>query len=225
MPESLPEVLPVPPRSRSRRDEEEDKRPRRPRRRDDEDEPQPPRRRKRSLSIQQMDDRVKAFLVGGLVLVVLVSVGIWYTMRTVRRSPFRNQMASYLAQPTATADLNAPRKPVKRMVVVDPNEQDLDDLHFDLPDDLRAATPADVTTVVWLRWNQATVGTYSSGGNAYQWSCDVMVIDLPTRTTIGSQHFDGAPPPARVSGKRGQSHSGDKPTQAILNYLQSFPRS
>jgi hypothetical protein len=172
-----------------------------------------------------MDNRVKVFLIAGLVGIVLVGVGVWYTVRSVRRGPFRDQMAVYLAQPANTADANGPRKTVKRMVVVDPNEKDLDDLHFDLPEDLRAAKPEDVTTVVWLRWDKATVGTYTSGGSAYRWSCNVTVIDLATRTTIGSQMFEGSPPPTTVRGKPGESHSGDKPTDAVLGYLKSFPRS
>ena len=144
---------------------DEDDRPRRTRRRryeEDEDEAEP-RPRKRSPSVPQMDGLVKAGFWGVLVLIALVSVGTWYAVRTARRAPFRAQMVSYLAAPTGVANPNAPRQGPRKMVVVDVQDKDVDDLHFNLPDDLRAATPDEVNTVIQLRWNQAAVGTYSSG--------------------------------------------------------------
>jgi hypothetical protein len=226
------------PRRRYREDEEDRPRPRRPlyeeeaeedrprrrSRRDEEDEPRPRRPRKRSMSVTQMDAWLKAGLIGGLILAVLIGVGIWYAVRTIRRSPFRGQMSTYLTPPAGVVGPGEPRPAVKKMVVVDVQDKDVDGLHFDLPDNLRAATPAEVTTVVWLRWNKATVGTYSTGGSAYQWSCEVTVIDLATRTTLGTQRFTGDAPPRSFVGRRGESRSGDKPTEQVLNYLRNFPR-
>jgi hypothetical protein len=214
------------PRRRRHADEEPDEedRPRRRRRyADEEDEPRR-RPRKRSLSMAQLDTWIKVGLIGGLVLVVLVGVGIWYAVRTVRRAPFRAQMANYLAPPAGVVAPNGPRPAVRKMVVVDVQDRDVDGLHFDLPGDLRAAGPAEVTTVVWLRWSKNTVGTYSTGGQAHQWSCDVTVIDLATRTTLGSQRFMGSAPPRSFYGRRGESRSGDKPTEQVLSYLRNFPR-
>jgi len=171
-----------------------------------------------------MDAWVKGIIIGGLVLAVLVAGGIWYGARTYKRAPFRAQMATYLAPPAGMANPAGPRPAVKKMVVVDANDKDVDDLHFDLPADLRAANPGEVTTVVWLQWNKATVGTYEGGGNAYQWSCNVTVIDKATRTTLGSQQFTGPAPPQTFYGKAGESRTGDKPTDQVLNYLRSFPR-
>jgi hypothetical protein len=158
------------------------------------------------------------------VLIVLVGVGTWYAVRTARRAPFRAQMASYLAAPTGVANPNVPRQGARKMVVVDVQDKDVDGLHFDLPDDLRAATPDEVNTVVQLRWNQAAVGTYSSGGKGYQWSCSATVIDRATQTTIGSQQFAGSPPPQSYYGKPGESRSGDKPTPQVLAYLRTLAR-
>src|SRR5689334_1350329 len=116
------------------------------------------------------------------------------------------------------------------MVVVDMLDGDIDDLHFDLPSDLRASWPGEVTTVVQLHWTHAAVGQYVSEqtsdrdpirlptarGTAYQWKCEVTVMDRATRTILGRSHFMGSRPPERLRGRAGESASGDKPTDEIL---------
>ena len=62
------------------------------------------------------------------------------------------------------------------------------------------------------------------GGNALQWSCQVTVIDLATRKTIATQRIEGSPPPRTTVGRRGASHSGDKPRNEVFAYLQGLPR-
>jgi hypothetical protein len=208
------------PRRGGRYDDEDD-RPRRSWRRRDDDEYDRPRP-KREPSMQQMDLWIKLGLAGGLVFVVLLGVGIWFVWKTVARSPFRAQMAQYMAPPTGMGN---PATSVKKLVVVDVAAQDLDSLHYELPDDLRASSPAEATTVVWLKWNKAQVGTYTTGGAAYQWHCLVTVIDLGTRTKIREQNFTGSPPPQSIRSRRGTSHSGDKPNSQIVNFLRGLPRS
>jgi hypothetical protein len=168
-----------------------------------------------------MDNRIKVIIIGGLVLLVLLGVGIWFARRTIRRAPFRAEMSTYLQAPTGPAK---PGTSVKKVVVIDVADKDVDSLHFDLPDDLRAATPAEVTTVVWLNWSKNQIGTYTGGGSAYQWSCQVTVIDKATRTTIRQQTFTGSRPPQSVRARRGTSHSGDKPTDQVINFLRGLPR-
>jgi hypothetical protein len=214
------------PRSRRDEDEEEDRRRERRRRRDedDEDDEPQPRKRRQSPSVQEMDRRVKLLLWGAGILVVfigLVAGGIWFAVRTAKRAPFRAQMSTYLAQPVGAAPAGTP---VQKVVVVDVKDKDVDSMHFDVPDGLRAATPQEVTTVVQLNWDKRQVGTYSSGGKAYQWFCDVTVVDLKSKGKIGGQNFSGSRPPQSFVGKRGESRTGDKPTEAVLNYIKGLRR-
>jgi hypothetical protein len=207
------------PRRRSARDEDEPP-PRRRRYEEDEDEPRP----RRQSSADDIDRRAKMLMwgaVGVLVVIGLVGGGIWYAMYRAKRAPFRAQMATYLAQPTGTAPANTP---VGKFVVVDTKDKDIDSMHFDLPDNMRAATPADVTTVVWLAWDKRQVGKYTSGGTAYQWFCEVTVIDLKSKAKIAGSNFSGTAPPQSFRGKSGESRTGDKPTEAVLNYLKGLPR-
>jgi hypothetical protein len=224
-------------RPRRRRDEDgrdDSDRPRRRRERDDPDEDDRPRRRRRSedeeprrtplppLRNPVLDKFIQFGVFVGLVLLVLFGVFIWYVVGMVRRAPFRAQMATYLAPASAGRNAAGPRPGGGKMVVVSVKERDLDDLHFDLPDNLRASTPDEAALVARLRWIQATVGIYKGGGSASQWSCEVEVIDRATWTMLGSQKIVGEPPPGSFIGRRGQSRSGAKPKQQVLTYIQGF---
>lgn len=217
-------------RPRRRREEErEEERPRRPRMARDEDEGEeersrPRRRERRSPSNQGMGVQTKILLgvgVAALVFLGLAVAGVVLVVRSVKRGPFRPHMATYLAAPTGNAPAGTP---IKKVVVVDVKDKDVDGLHFDLPDTLRAGTPEEATTVVWVSWDKRQVGAYTTGGNAYQWFCDVTVIDLATKARIAGQNFSGSPPPATFRGRRGESRTGDKPTDAVLNYIKGLPR-
>jgi hypothetical protein len=209
------------PRRRRRDEDEEDDRPRSRRRSDEEDDR--PRRKKRpaTASVPQMDFWLKVGLWGGLAAVVVLGLGTWWLVRTVNRAPFRPHLPAYLAGPMGVAGQGTP---VRKVVVVDVKDRDIDGLQFDLPPDLRPANAGEVTTVVWVSWDKRQVATYTTGGAAYKWFCDVTVFDLSTRGQIAKQQFQGTDPPATFYGKRGESRSGDKPTDAILNFLRGLKR-
>jgi hypothetical protein len=168
-----------------------------------------------------MDALIRIGVGVTLVLLVLFGIGIWHVVGMIRRAPFRAQMASYLTPTVGMRNLAAPR-PSGKMVVVNVANRDLDDLHFDLPDNLRASSPGQVAIVARLHWRHATVGMYKGGGSAGQWTCDVEVIDRVKWTLLGSQKFIGSPPPQSFVGRRGQSRSGDKPKQQVMTFLQVF---
>jgi hypothetical protein len=156
-----------------------------------------------------------------VIVAILAGLGIWWAVRTAKRAPFRKHMDAYV-RAAGAPDPKRPPAPVKRLVVVDVEDKDVDGLHFDLPDGLRAQTPEEVTTVAQLRWNKTQVGTYTTGGGAYQWKCDVTVKDLETNAQIAQQSFAGSPPPQSFSGRRGESRTGDKPTEAVINFLKGL---
>ena len=182
---------------------------------------------RRKHSVASPEDRARRvtvrFWVGfGIVCaVVLIISGILFAIRTIKFAPFRAELATYLATPTGAAP---PGTPVGRVVLVDLKEKDIDRMHFEIPDGLRAATPEEVTTIVWLEWDRREVAKYTSGGSAYQWFCTLTVIDLKTKGRITSQAFTGSDPPKMAFGKRFESHEGDKPTQEIPNFLTKLPR-
>ncbi len=213
------------PRRRYREDEEaEDDRPRRRARRPDEeyhDVDRLRRRKRQAASDRRVDNWIKVAFAGALVVLAFVAVGVGVLVWALTRSPFRNHIASYLAPPVGVAPRGTK---VGKLVIVDVGKKDVDSLQDDLPDDLRARGPADATTVALLQWSQDIVGGYTSGGNALQWSCQITVVDLATRTTIATQRIMGSPPPWSTVGKRGASHSGDRPRNEVLAYLVGLAR-
>lgn len=53
-----------------------------------------------------------------------------------------------------------------------------------LPSSLRASSSNEVRTVIFLRWNEDVVGKYTGGSTARKVACEVVVIDLATRTIV-----------------------------------------
>ena len=102
-----------------------------------------------------------------------------------------------------------------------PNEP-IDPLLLDLPDDLRAADPGEVGTVVWLRWETELVGSYTGGGPAWIWKCQVTVIDKSQRALLGEREFRGSDPPQTTANSGGDY--GSKPVGEVVNYLTKLPR-
>src|SRR5262249_1488194 len=121
----------------------------------------------------------KIFLLALLVIGLGVGgfFGIRYLARQGELGPFNDQIADY----TAPATRGAPNKSAYlkgKVVPVNLKSKDVDWLYYDLPDDLRPASPAEVGTVVWLDWGEVKVGQYGTGGGgAFVQTCKVTVID------------------------------------------------
>lgn len=216
-----------PRRDEDRDDDEPDDRPRRRsvRRRDDLDDAIRRQPRQRSLSVGQMDLRVKLVLAAVVVLLVLIGLGIfglWYWYRTSQAAPFQPFVAQYLAAPAGAAQ---GRPAQGKMVVVDTAKRDVDwDIFFALPDEVRAARPQEVGTIVWTNWGKDQTGAYDDGTPAYVLWCKVTVIDRKTRTIIAeSGQFRGSAPPQSID-SNSSSGSGSKPTEAVLEFLKNLPR-
>ena len=95
--------------------------------------------------------------------------------------------------------------------------------YYELPGNLRATTPEDVGTVLWLDCTTRAVGTYTSGGAARQWFCDVTLIDLSIPAIIGETSFAGSEPPRTTTKSSGET--GSFPAKEIVDYLESLPRN
>jgi hypothetical protein len=152
-------------------------------------------------------------LVGGFV--------IWRLVAPNRSGPFKSHMKEYLegqGGPAAMAESEHP--PVAKWVVVNMEKGELDDVHFKLPPELRAAGPEEVRTVVRVSRFTKTGATMavSRSGNFERWrstgtleteNCVVVVIDYATWTLLFRADFGGpkAQPPT---------------DQQVLDYLMSL---
>ncbi len=148
--------------------------------------------------------------------------GIRYLVRQGELGPFNDKIGEYMAPAKPKAPEDNPY--VKGKVIpVNLKSKDVDWLYYDLPDDLRPASPADVGTVVWLDWGERKVGQYgASGGGAFVQTVRVTVIDKARGAIVGEAYLEGGPPPK--TSRRGASASGSKPTDRVVTYLRGLPR-
>jgi hypothetical protein len=105
-----------------------------------------------------------------------------------------------------------------------------------LPVGLRASTPEEVGTIVWLIWGRERVGTYMEyrllrgdrvGPSAYRITCEVVVINKAKTAILDRVKFSGDDPPEKIS-KPSESlmnfdEYGSRPTEQIVKYIKSLP--
>jgi hypothetical protein len=113
-----------------------------------------------------------------------------------------------------------------KMVVVNVTEGKIDDLYFGLPDDLRAANPEEVATVVLLTRGKIKVsgeGPISSiRGVEYQQFCQLKVFDWESKSEVASRTFHGGFPESSLT--RLGPATGPEPDPAqVLTLLTSLP--
>ena len=107
-----------------------------------------------------------------------------------------------------------------KIAIINRETRTLDQLHFSLPEELRATRAGEVGTVVWLDWGTELRGYYTTGGGAYRHTCAMTVIDYTLRAKIATRNFRGSEPPEVIRGY-GAGY-GDKPD--IVAHLLNLPR-
>jgi len=162
-------------------------------------------------------------LAWSVVGIIAVATGGYFGIRAIVRSnhlkPFQPKVDEYLARPVASRESPAARHKGK-IIPVNVKEKEIDSLYWDLPEELRAATPDDVATIVWLEWGEVQVSTYGSTNKpALVQTCNVTIIDRADKAILLRHSFRGSDPPKSIK-SRDSSGRGDKPTQAVVEYLQ-----
>jgi hypothetical protein len=150
------------------------------------------------------------------------AMAIWQNQhRAWEQSAFGAAMDDYLA-PAVNPAPGAPRPAVGKGVMVDVNQRKLDYLQESLPDEMRAASPAEVTTVVQLRYAEQEVGKYTGGGKALKVTLTVTVVDRATHTVLDTRTFVGADPPQFARADVGEDVRGELPVKDIIDYLKQL---
>jgi hypothetical protein len=169
---------------------------------------------------------VKNWIALAAILVPLLGfaagMAIWQNQhRAWEQTVFGAAMDDYLA-PTVTAPPGTPPPAFGKAVMVDTAERKLHYFQESLPDDLRAATPAEVTTVVQLRFTDQEVGWYVGGGRALKVTCNVTVVDRASHVVLGTASFTGADPPLVTSAHPGEDVRGTLPVKDIIDFLKQL---
>ncbi len=133
------------------------------------------------------------------------------------RAAFRPYLSEYLSMPKPRAGEARLSARIGKMVLVDVEEADLDEMHFFTHD--TAETPEEVETVVWLKWGTDRVAMYEGGGWACRWLCTASVFDRKERGLIAQKDFRGGDPPSVTTTPSGSSDYGSKPEGEIRAWL------
>jgi hypothetical protein len=108
-----------------------------------------------------------------------------------------------------------------KIVVVNVNEREIDDLYFALPDDLRASKPEEVATVVLVTWEErSTEWPLSRYGDRFIMIGHVKVFDWKRKSEIASSTILGDVPDRG----RWKPRTGPKPEAQVLTFLTGLPR-
>jgi hypothetical protein len=174
-----------------------------------------------------MSTKVKiGAIVGGVLLVLfgllVVFVGI---PEANRRAEARERFAPFMGEFTDDSqfhEADGEAYVTGKLAVIDMAENDLDDTHFNYKlDELRAASPEEVGTIVWLECKEQLRGTYDSGSKGYRWACGVTTIDKGEGAIVGQETIYGEDPPDSKR-SRGDWH-GSRPTDDIIAYITELP--
>jgi len=96
----------------------------------------------------------------------------------------------------------------------------VDALQRQLPESLRAESPEEVGTVVWLTWGATTCWNYTGGLHAYAVTCDVVVIDYLEKRAIAAIRLGGVCPEIRETTT--SSFWGPPPDAEVLWYVSTL---
>ena len=162
------------------------------------------------------------------VLIALIAPGAYFVIQSLwtgqsqsrEIAPFEARIDDYLAVPKPGGPATG-QKARGKIIPVDFQERRVDRLYFELPKELRAASPDDVATVVWLTWREEKVSEYEGGKPAYVERCEVSVIDRKENVVLGKKEFRGGDPPKALSRNLSKG-VGPRPYKEIADYLVSL---
>lgn len=181
--------------------------------------------------------RALAVAILGVACLALAGLG-WLGLRSFLRGREKQRFAPLMGEFTGKPDwtpykLNRGRNPksaeplpstepptlVGKIVLIDVDKKEVDDLQFELPDDLRARTPEEVGTVVWMKWDFS--GTAVGSKRRYFQHCEMTFIRRDRWEGTGKGMVSGD-----LSGGKGSAvpFRGGKPEKEVLDYILGLPR-
>ncbi len=137
-------------------------------------------------------------------------------------APFKGRMAG-LAAYTKIAPPGAQRPDCRggKFVALNEKTGGLDDLHFELPDGMRAETPEQATVLVRVRRGWRSYGRRPDGVEVFQATAEVSVYHLRDgKVTDGPMKVLGPPP--KLDDSPDSEEGGEPPVQVILTNLRAF---
>lgn len=151
-----------------------------------------------------------------------LSAGRHRSRREELAAPFKGRMGA-LAAFTKVAPPGAQRPGCRggKFVALNEKSGGLDDLHFELPDGMRADTPEEATVLVRVKRGWRSYGRRPDGVEVFQATAEVSVYHLKDgKVTDGPMKVLGPPP--KLDETAEPEEGGEPPVQVILTNLRAF---
>jgi hypothetical protein len=165
-------------------------------------------------------DKIKLLMVVCGIVAVLGYLGVKSMVKASQVKPFENHLSEYVSVPELKDATESPYIAGK-IIPIDTKNKEVDDVYFELPENLKAEGPEEVGTVMWTECHNITVGKYADGAEGYQIMCMVTLIDKENHVRFAPKGFIGSKPPQ--SKKGAGSRYGSKPDKDIVEYLATLP--
>ena len=192
--------------------------------------------------------RIKARLIAAVVLFILmasafISFFFWAgILKSIETRSFQIPLEKYASWVSLAKGQQSPDGkmlpinigsyglgPGGGLAYKDPRKPDIDNIYLFMPAAMRAKTPADIKTILWVVWGKSTIAQYTDYSSYYQIVCTIYVIDKEKGAIVGCRKFQGSKPkaPSQIIKPRGTGQMkdvyGSNPVKEIIRYLQTVP--
>jgi hypothetical protein len=163
------------------------------------------------------------------VIIVVMGVNTWFSMREVPLKPFQAHLNEYLLKETSTGAESLgsiPSNPIRgKIITINVKAKSVDPLFLQLSKDLKATRPEEVGTIVLLKRGGDLVASYTDGSNCSAQTVDVTIIDNMSGEKIAvKNNFRGDEPVCSgFSSGHAEDTWGPAPDDQIIAYLESLP--
>ena len=168
--------------------------------------------------------------VGALVVAVIVGGVIYQSYAKKREAAARRNLEKRAKEHAARLDYKfnpyASTYVKGKVVVFNVDDKALDISQKRLPDDLRADSEEEISTLVTVRCKQELEAFYFAKKDvnaAWGKGCLVQVIDLAKNEIVGSKDVYGYAPPLQERSKS-EPYEAKHPDDQIVTYLTTLPR-
>lgn len=179
-------------------------------------------------------------VVSGVFLAIVLAIGggfyAWKAPRRGANARFASAIEGYLSQ--AGEFSKAPAEYVEqnmalcgdkghrcrrgKLVVVDVEKREIDAIHLELPDAVRADSPQEVGSVVLLFTDRKATAWYGPFSRGYTVTWDMRVVDQQSRKMAAMiSYTSGAP--RRAIPIPFYKHGGWRPTRGLIDDLAGLP--
>ena len=135
--------------------------------------------------------------------------------RNIKFSDINRNMEKYIIKfPTQNIPYNLKDK---RIIIIE--NAKLAESFYDLPEKNQAINDNEIDYIVQLDRENIKVGTYTSGGNAYQIIYIYDIVDYKNNVTVHSNLVKGSDPPRTI---RGYSGSGSNPIGQVITIINNL---